>query len=147
MDFSNAAQFLNGTNYAVWKVRMRTTLMAAGADVWNSVITGYSPPKKARTIAQKEAKKNNSMAMETILKGMTDSVKEKIGQHISAKDLWLNVEQLYSIEGQEVNTILSKTQHQIMLILKVCLILTYLYEKYAIMIFQIIIMKIKKTVF
>jgi hypothetical protein len=108
MDFSNAAQFLNGTNYAVWKVRMRTALMAAGADVWNSVITGYSPPKKARTIAQKEAKKNNSIAMETILKGMTDSVKEKIGQHISAKDLWLNVEQLCSIEGQEVKDNLVK---------------------------------------
>jgi hypothetical protein len=108
MDFSNAAQFLNGTNYAVWKVRMRTALMAAGADVWNSVITGYSPPKKARTIAQKEAKKNNSIAMETILKGMTDSVKEKIGQHISAKDLWLNVEQLCSIEGQEVTDNLVK---------------------------------------
>jgi len=77
MDFSNAAQFLNGTNYAVWKVRMRTALMAVGADVWNSVITGYSPPKKARTIAQKEAKKNNSIAMETILKGMTDSVKRR----------------------------------------------------------------------
>jgi hypothetical protein len=87
---------------------MRTALMAVGADVWNSVITGYSPPKKARTIAQKVAKKNNSMAMETILKGMTDSVKEKIGQHISAKDLWLNVEQLYSIEGQEVKDNLIK---------------------------------------
>jgi hypothetical protein len=108
MDFSNAAQFLNGTNYAVWKVRMRTALMASGADVWNSVITGYSPPKKARTIAQREAKKNNSIAMETILKGMTDSVKEKIGQHISAKDLWLNVEQLCSIEGQEVKDNLIK---------------------------------------
>jgi hypothetical protein len=59
MDFSNATQFLNGTNYAVWKVRMRTALMVAGADVWNSVLTWYSPPKKERTIAQKEAKKNN----------------------------------------------------------------------------------------
>ena len=101
MDFSNAAQFLDGTNYAVWKVRMRTVLMAAGADVWNSVITGYSPPKKARTIAQKEAKKNNSITMETILNGVIDSVKEKIGHHISARDLWLNVEYLYSTEGQE----------------------------------------------
>ena len=102
MDFSNTTQFLDGTNYAVWKIRMRVALMTAGADVWNSVITGYSPPKKEKTIAQKEAKKNNSMAMETILKGMTDSVKKKIGQHISAKYLWLNVEQLYSFEGQEV---------------------------------------------
>jgi hypothetical protein len=48
------------------------------------------------------------MAMETILRGMTDSVKEKIGQHISAKDLWLNVEQLCSIKGQEVKDNLIK---------------------------------------
>ena len=77
MDFSNAAQFLDGTNYAVWKIRMRVTLMAAGADVWDSVITGYSPPKRARTIDQKDAKKNNSMAMETILNGVTNSVKKR----------------------------------------------------------------------
>ena len=42
------------------------------------------------------------MAMETILKGVTDSVKEKMGHHISAKDLWLNVEHLYSTKGQEI---------------------------------------------
>ena len=39
--------------------------------------------------------------METILKGVTDSVKENIGHHISTRDLWLNVEHLYSTEGQE----------------------------------------------
>ena len=48
MDFSNAAQFLDGTNYAVWKIRMRVALMVTGADVWDSVITDYSPPKRAR---------------------------------------------------------------------------------------------------
>ena len=108
MGFSNAAQFLDGTNYAVWKIRMRVTLMAAGADVWDSIITGYSPPKRARTIAQKNAKMNKSVAMETVLKGLTDSVKEKRGQHILAKDLWLNVEHLYSTEGQETKDNLIK---------------------------------------
>ena len=81
---------------------MRVALMAARADVWDSVITGYSPPKRTRTIAKKNVKMNNSVEMETILKGMTDSVKEKIGQHISTKDLWSNVEHLYSTEGQEI---------------------------------------------
>ena len=51
MDFSNVAQFLDGTNYVVWKVRVRVTLMAEGVDVWDSAITNYSPPKRARTIA------------------------------------------------------------------------------------------------
>jgi len=101
MDLSNAAHLLNETNYAEWNIRMKVTLKAVGYDVWDSVITGYSPPKRARTITQKNAKRNNLVEMETILKGMTDSVKEKIGQHISAKELWLNVEHLYSTEGPE----------------------------------------------
>ena len=75
MDFSNVAQFLDGTNYAMWKIRMRVTLQAAGADVWKSIVTGYTPPKKVKSLTHKDAKKNNSMAMETILNGMTDSVK------------------------------------------------------------------------
>ena len=41
---------------------MRVALMAIGANVWDSVIIGYSPPKKARTIDQKNAKMNNSVA-------------------------------------------------------------------------------------
>ena len=50
MDFSNGAQFLDGTNYAVWKIRMRVTLQAAGADVWKSVVTSYTPPKKVKSL-------------------------------------------------------------------------------------------------
>jgi hypothetical protein len=31
----------DGTNFSFWKVRMRTYLMALGADVWDVVETGY----------------------------------------------------------------------------------------------------------
>jgi hypothetical protein len=31
----------NGTNFSFWKVRMRTYIMALGADVWDVVETGY----------------------------------------------------------------------------------------------------------
>ena len=34
----------DGTNFVFWKVRMRTYLMALGADVWDVVETGYMKP-------------------------------------------------------------------------------------------------------
>jgi hypothetical protein len=34
----------DGMNFAFWKVRMRTYLMALGDDVWDVVETGYIKP-------------------------------------------------------------------------------------------------------
>jgi hypothetical protein len=34
----------DGTNFSFWKVRMRTYLMALGADIWDVVETGYINP-------------------------------------------------------------------------------------------------------
>jgi hypothetical protein len=34
----------NGTNFAFWKVRMRTYIMALVADVWDLVDTSYVKP-------------------------------------------------------------------------------------------------------
>ena len=64
-------------------MRMQAYLEAIG--VWNSVVTGYTAPKK-----------NNSMAMEAILEGLKDIQKKKIGKCNSDKELWLRLEQLYS---------------------------------------------------
>ena len=77
--------------YLIWKMRMKGYLDKIG--VWNSVVTGYTPPNKVKTSAQKEAKKNNYMAMEAILEGLADIEKKKIGKCISAKELWLKLEQ------------------------------------------------------
>ena len=56
---------------------------------------------KIKTTAKKEAKKNNSMAMKSILEGLTNIQKKKIGKFISAKELCLRLEQLYSNKEQE----------------------------------------------
>ena len=79
---------------------MQDCLVAIG--VWKSVVTGYTTPKKMKTSAQKEAKKNNSMAMEAILEGLVDLQKKKIGKCISARELWLKLEQYYSNKEEEV---------------------------------------------
>jgi len=69
-------------------MRMQVTLKAAGFDVWKSITTGYTAPKKVKTMTQKDARKNNSMELEIILEGLTDSIKEKIGKYSSTKELW-----------------------------------------------------------
>ena len=63
----NGAPMFFGNNYEMWKVRMNKYLGSIGCDVWRSMITGYTPPKKVRTTTHKDAKKNNSMEMEIIL--------------------------------------------------------------------------------
>jgi hypothetical protein len=41
---TNKAPVFNGTKFSFWKVRMRTYIMALGADVWDVVETGYVKP-------------------------------------------------------------------------------------------------------
>jgi hypothetical protein len=41
---TNKAPLFNGTIFAFWKVRMRTYIMALGADVWDVVHIGYVKP-------------------------------------------------------------------------------------------------------
>ena len=78
---------------------MEMTLRAAGKEIWNSVITEYIAPKHVKTMTQKDAKKNNSMATELILEGLTYLMKLSIGSYSSAKELWDQLEQLCS-EGK-----------------------------------------------
>ena len=75
--------------YLIYKMIMHAYIEEEGISVWKTFVTRYIPPKKVKTSAQKEAKKNNSMAMEAILEGLTDIQKKKIGKCSSAKELWL----------------------------------------------------------
>ena len=80
---------------------MQFYLEAEGISMWQSFVTRYTPQKKVKTTTQKEAKKNNSMAMETILEGLIDHQKKKIGKCSSAKELWLKIKHIYSTKEQE----------------------------------------------
>jgi hypothetical protein len=71
------------------------------ADVWISVASGYNASKKPKTAAQKEAKRNNKLAIDTILDGLTDSVKSKVGSCASEKYLWDKLQELYAREEAE----------------------------------------------
>jgi hypothetical protein len=75
---------------------METYLKVLGEYVWFSVASGYNALKKPKTVAQKEAKRNNKLARETILDGLTDSVKSKVGSCASAREIWDKLQDLYA---------------------------------------------------
>jgi hypothetical protein len=76
---------------------MKVFLQAQGYDIWHSVVTGYNATKKPpKTATKKELKKNNKIAMDFILEGLPDSVKDKVGKCSSAKELWDKLHNIYS---------------------------------------------------
>jgi hypothetical protein len=91
----------DGSNFEYWKNRMETYLKALGAYVWFSVASGYNALKKPKTAAQKEAKRNNKLTIDTILDGLTDSVKSKVGSCASTKEIWDKLQDLYAREEAE----------------------------------------------
>jgi hypothetical protein len=91
----------DGSNFEYWKNRMETYLKDLWADVWISVASGYNASKKPKTTTQKEAKRNNKLAIDTILDGLTDSVKSKVGSCASVKYLWDKLQELYAREEAE----------------------------------------------
>jgi hypothetical protein len=50
-------------------------------------VTGYNATKKPKTATKKELKKNNKLAMDFIMEGLPDSVKDKVGKCSSINKL------------------------------------------------------------
>jgi ribonuclease HI len=75
---------------------METYLKYPGAYGWLLVVSGYKAVKKPKTTAQKEARRNNKLEMDSILDGLTDLVKSKVGSCASEKDLWDNLQDIYA---------------------------------------------------
>jgi hypothetical protein len=63
----NKAPLFNGTKFAFWKVRMRTYIMALGADFWDVVDTGYVKPVVLDNKDDKLEFRFNAKAMNYIL--------------------------------------------------------------------------------
>ena len=76
-------------------------MKSLGEDVWFSVALGYNPLKKPKTAAQKEAKRNNKLAIDTILDGLTYSVKSNVGSCASTKEILDKIQYLYVREEAE----------------------------------------------
>jgi hypothetical protein len=89
----------DGTNFAFWKIRMRTYLMALGADVWDVVETGYTKPV---VLANKDDKLEfnfNAKGMNDILNGLAEAEFVKVMHLNTAKEMWDKL--INSYEGNE----------------------------------------------
>jgi hypothetical protein len=85
---TNKAPLFNGTKFSFYKVRMRTNIMALGADVWDVVETGYVKPV---LLAKKDDKLEfsfNAKAMNAILSGLAEEKFVKVMQLETAKEMW-----------------------------------------------------------
>jgi DNA repair exonuclease SbcCD ATPase subunit len=94
---------LDEENYSTWRIEMKVHLKEIGAGVWKAAIGGSVPLKnKSKFAAQREEKKNDALALKTILSGLSSSIKESMGQCTSAKDLWLKLEETYQRKKEDL---------------------------------------------
>jgi hypothetical protein len=93
---------LDEENYSTWRIEMKVHLKEIGAGVWKEAIGGSVPLKnKSKFAAQREEKKNDALALKTILSGLSSSIKESMGQCTSTKDLWLKLEKTYQRKKED----------------------------------------------
>jgi hypothetical protein len=89
----------DGTNFAFWKIRMRTYLMALGADVWDVVETGYTKPVVLASKDDKLEFSFNAKGMNAILNGLVEAEFVKVMNLDTAKAMWDKL--INSYEGNE----------------------------------------------
>jgi hypothetical protein len=94
---------LDEENYSTWRIEMRVHLKEMGIGIWKAAIGGsVSLKNKSKFAAQREGKKNDALALKTILSGLSSPIKESMGQCTSTKDLWLNLEDTYQRKKEDL---------------------------------------------
>jgi hypothetical protein len=94
---------LDEENYSKWRIDMRVHLKDMGVSIWKETIGGsISLNKESKFAAQREGKKNDALALKTILSGLSSPIKESMGQCTFAKDLWLNLEETYQSKKEYI---------------------------------------------
>lgn len=97
---ANRAPLFNGSNYALWSVRMKTNLMSLGFDVWMSIVNGSIIPSTPPIDADgKKAFESITKAMNAILCGLSETKFVKVMQCDTAKDMWEKLQKSY--EGDD----------------------------------------------
>jgi hypothetical protein len=82
---------------------MRVHLKEMGEGIWKASIGGsVSLNNKSKFAAQREGKKNNALALKTILSGLSSPIKESMAQCTSSKDLWLKLEETYQRKKEDI---------------------------------------------
>ena len=94
----NAPPFFDGSNYTVWKVRMRAFLCAIHEAVWDTVENGYVGPTTAKSKWDKAAftlANANSKAINAIFFGVSIDEFHRVSRVKNAKKAWTILETTY----------------------------------------------------
>jgi hypothetical protein len=93
---------LDEENYSTWRIQMKVYLKEIGEGVWKEKIGGSIPlNNKSKFTAQREEKKNDALALKTILSGLSSSIKNNMQQCTFTKDLWLKLEETYQSKKED----------------------------------------------
>jgi hypothetical protein len=93
---------LDEENYYTWRIEMKVHLKEIGVSLWKAAIGGSVPlKKKSKFAAQRKEKKNDALALKTILSGLSSYIKVSMGQCTSTKDIWLNLEETYQNKKED----------------------------------------------
>ena len=93
----------DGTNYAYWKVRMRTFLQSLDEKVWQAVEIGWTKPTEASADwddAKIKAANFNSRSLNALFSAVTNKEFKKISSTETAKKAWTILQTTY--EGTKV---------------------------------------------
>ena len=93
----------DGTNYAYWKVRMRTFLQSLDEKVWQAVEIGWTKPTEASADwddAKIKAANFNSRSLNALFSAVTNKEFKKISSTKTAKKAWTILQTTY--EGTKV---------------------------------------------
>ena len=94
----NAPPYLDGSNYAFWKVQMRAFLCLIDESVWDAVDIGWTRPEAAKSTWDKVAfvaSNANSKALNAIFCGVSPDEFHRISHITIAKEAWEILEITY----------------------------------------------------
>jgi hypothetical protein len=93
---STKEPLFKGDDYAIWKIRMKSYLMALGFDVWKSVENEYTEPTTPPTdTTRKNICNDNSREVNAILGGLKNPIFVKVMNCKSSKEIWDKLEVIY----------------------------------------------------
>ena len=94
----NGPPYFDGSNYAFWKVRMRTFLCSMDETVWDAVDIGWTRPEATKSTWDKAAlttSNANSKAFNAIFWGVSLDEFHRISHISIAKEAWQILETMY----------------------------------------------------
>ena len=94
----NAPPYFDGSNYAIWKARMRAFLCSIDEAVWDAVEIGWTRPEEAKSTWDKvalTASNANSKALNAIFCGVSLDEFHQISHITIAKEAWQILETTY----------------------------------------------------